>query len=142
MSTTAHASPFTIAELTAMWEADTLDAWMEDPDVPINHKLHAQQLIRRQALRDARKVTGALAAMEQRDQSERLAEQEATLRRRLALKQAERARARAARMAQRETDAVVMLGRMCSECDRRPAVFDDLCKRCAHAKGTRPTGKV
>jgi hypothetical protein len=31
---------------------------------------------------------------------------------------------------------------LCTRCAKRPRHFDDLCKRCAHETGQRPTGKV
>lgn len=39
-------------------------------------------------------------------------------------------------------EPAVMEGRKCSACGTRDARVDDLCKRCAHAAGTLPKGKI
>lgn len=37
---------------------------------------------------------------------------------------------------------IVIEERKCSHCNKRPARLDDLCKRCAHAAGLMPRGKI
>jgi len=60
-----------------------------------------------------------------------------------AVVQAEHDELRKRRLAHREpVQAVVMEGRKCSRCKKRPAKFDNLCGRCAEETGARTKGKV
>lgn len=54
----------------------------------------------------------------------------------------EREQERRDRLEAARKPAVVMDGTRCSSCGRRPARVDDLCKRCAHAAGVMPHGKI
>jgi hypothetical protein len=54
---------------------------------------------------------------------------------------AERERRRVARIASR-ADAPVIETVLCARCGKKPARLGDLCKRCAHAAGVMPKGKI